>query len=155
MLHLAASKGHHERELLAELKNGKYDLSSAQEQELFIQAMQCEWSDIRMGTLREMARDLGVAFSTNGRQRHDELIWSVVAGWIAAKIDEKEQIELGDPVVVKNAVAWTRVKCSDVVHEIKYKQHNADRGHERQYVVRRTTIEEATLSASQITKANT
>lgn len=146
MRHLGAGHYDEESTLRAELQTGAWTLLDVRQQAQFVHKMQCRWADMRMGTLRSMARELGAAFSMDNRQKHDELIWTVVIAWIAAELQDRQKLKVGDRVVTKGDIVWTHISASTVVAEMLPDNDKI--------VVRRTTIEEAVLHASQIKKAN-
>lgn len=146
MGYLSADHEDDERVLREELGYGGWTLLDARQQAQFIHRMQQRWSDMRMGNLRSMALELGAAYGVDGKQKHDELIWTVVATWIAELLKDRQKLKVGDRVVTKGDIVWTHISASIVVAEV-FPDND-------KIVVRRTTIEEAVLHASQIKKAN-
>jgi hypothetical protein len=147
MGHLGNAHLADERVLREELRGGDWTLVDARQQAQFVHKMQQRWSDMRMGTLRSMARELGAAYSVDNKQKHDELIWTVVIAWVAEELkDRQKKLKVGDHVVIKGDVVWTHISVSNVVYEM-FPDSN-------KIFVRRATVEEAVLTAGQIKKAD-
>jgi hypothetical protein len=144
--HLGAGHYDDESALRAELQAGDWTLLDARQQAQFVHKMQQRWSDMRMGNLRSMARELGAAYSIDNKQKHDELIWTVVIAWVAEELKDRHRLKVGDRVVTKGDIVWTHISASNVVHE-------TFPGGDKIFV-RRTTVEEAVLNAGQIKKAD-